>query len=196
MKILKGQELNDFIEAILLSSEDPVTINEIKELTKGSATNLDINNALEQIKLNWEGKSVELTQVASGWRFQVTQKMQRFINDLRPPKVPRYSRAVMETLAIIAYKQPVTRGDIEDIRAVSISSNIIRLLHSRGWIETIGQRETPGRPELLATTKKFLDDLNLKSLNELPSVGEIGSLILSDNQKKELDSVNVPKNSS
>ena len=121
--------------------------------------------------------ALELTHVASGWRFRARPEYQPFIDRLNPQKPPRYSRAVLETLAIIAYRQPVTRGDIEDIRGVVVSANIIRALEARGWVEVVGHKEVPGRPELLATTKAFLDDLNLGSLEELPPLDDLGSLV-------------------
>jgi segregation and condensation protein B len=120
---------------------------------------------------------VELTQVASGWRFRARPEIQKFIERVNPQKPPRYSRAVLETLAIIAYRQPCTRGDIEEIRGVVVSPNIIKALEARGWIEIVGHKEVPGRPELFATTRGFLDDLNLASLEELPPLDDLGSLV-------------------
>ena len=132
---------------------------------------------------------IELVQVASGWRFQANMEVQNTIKTIKPQKPPSYSRAVMETLAIIAYKQPVTRGDIEDIRSVSVSANIIRLLEARGWIETVGFKETPGRPALIATTKNFLDDLGLKGLDQLPPLEDVGELI--DDLGKDLEAPRI-----
>ncbi len=178
MKLTVEEEtMKSLLEAVLLSSEDPVSNREIKKFFQDRDHNGSIKNVLESIQQSWDGKMVELVQVASGWRFQVKTEAQEAVNQLRPTKPPSYSRAVMETLAIIAYKQPVTRGDIEDIRSVSVSANIIRLLEARGWVETIGFRETPGRPALLATTKSFLDDLGLKGLGELPPLEDVGELI-------------------
>jgi segregation and condensation protein B len=128
---------------------------------------------LDDLKSQWSGRGVELVQLASGWRFRTTTDVQAHLDRLKQEKPPRYSRAVMETLAIIAYRQPVTRGDIEDIRGVAVSPNILKTLESRGWVDQVGHRDTPGRPALYATTRRFLDDLGLRSLAELPSVQEI-----------------------
>jgi len=127
-----------------------------------------LKQLLEELQLEWTGRGVELVCVASGWRFQSRPEMREYLDRLHPEKPPRYSRATLETLAIIAYRQPVTRGDMEDIRGVTISSLIIKQLEDRGWIEVIGHREAPGRPGLYATTKHFLDDLGLASLDQLP----------------------------
>ena len=132
-----------------------------------------MRNALEGLQQDWSGRAVELVQVASGWRFQGKPAIQAHLDRLTPEKPPRYSRAVMETLAIIAYQQPVTRGDIEAIRGVAVSTNVIKTLEDRSWVEIVGHRETPGRPALYATTKTFLDDLGLRSLSELPPLAEL-----------------------
>jgi segregation and condensation protein B len=132
-----------------------------------------IRNLLDELRLEWEGRSVELSMVASGYRFRVRPVYQRYLERLSNDKPLKYSRAVMETLAIIAYRQPVTRGDIEDIRGVAVSPHILKTLEDRGWIDEIGHRETVGRPVLFATTKHFLDDLNLRSLEELPPLHEL-----------------------
>jgi segregation and condensation protein B len=134
-----------------------------------------VRKLLDQLKQEWSGRKVELLQVASGWRFQGSTSVQTYLNRLSPEKPPRYSRAVMETLAIIAYQQPVTRGDIEAIRGVAVSTNVIKTLEDRQWVEAVGHRETPGRPALFATTKAFLDDLGLRSLAELPALAELDS---------------------
>jgi segregation and condensation protein B len=128
---------------------------------------------LEEIRAEWAGRSVELSLVANGWRFRVKPEYQKYVDRLNPEKPPKYSRAVLETLAIIAYRQPVTRGDIEDIRGVAVSPGILKALEERGWIDAIGHKDVPGRPALFATTKKFLDDLNLRSLEELPPLHEL-----------------------
>jgi segregation and condensation protein B len=125
---------------------------------------------------------VELVKVATGWRFQSRMEYQKYLDRLNPQKPPRYSRAVLETLAIIAYRQPVTRGDIEAIRGVSVSSGILKALEARGWIDVVGHREVPGRPALYSTTKPFLDDLKLRSLDELPPLDELGTLLEADPQ--------------
>ncbi len=195
MKLTPEEEsIKSLLEALLLSSEDPVSIREIKKLFQDKDHGGSVKNILESIQDSWRGKMVELVQVASGWRFQVNKEAQDVINQLRPTKSPSYSRAVMETLAIIAYKQPVTRGDIEEIRSVSVSASIIRLLEARGWVETIGFRETPGRPALLATTKSFLDDLGLQGLEQLPPLEDVGDLIENlPNQPSEADVPNIQK---
>ncbi|WP_230181502.1 SMC-Scp complex subunit ScpB [Aquabacterium sp. CECT 9606] len=131
---------------------------------------------LAEISQQWEGRGVELRESASGWRFQTTADVQEYLDRLNPEKPPKYSRATMETLAIIAYKQPVTRGDIEDIRGVTVSTQMVKQLEDRGWIEVIGHRDAPGRPGLYATTRHFLDDMGLKSLDQLPALdGMLGA---------------------
>ena len=165
------------LEAALLASQEPLPLAELKKLFDEELSNETLRLLLENLRTEWQGRGVELTQVASGWRFRTRPEYQRLIDRLNPQKPPRYSRAVLETLAIIAYRQPVTRGDIEDIRGVVVSANIIRALEARGWVEVVGHKEVPGRPELLATTKAFLDDLNLGSLEELPPLEDLGSLV-------------------
>jgi segregation and condensation protein B len=133
---------------------------------------------LEELRRDWSGRGVELVSVAGGWRFQTRPEFQKYLERLNPEKPPRYSRAVMETLAIIAYRQPVTRGDIEEIRGVAVSTHVVKVLEERGWIDGVGHRDVPGRPVLYATTRKFLDDLNLRSLGELPPLEELTGLTL------------------
>ena len=123
---------------------------------------------LDELRVEWTGRPVELLQLASGWRFRTRPEYLHYLERLNPEKPQKYSRAVLETLAIIAYRQPVTRGDIEDIRGVTVATQIIKVLEERGWVDVVGHRDTPGRPALLATTKKFLDDLGLRSVTELP----------------------------
>jgi segregation and condensation protein B len=137
----------------------------------------NIRKVLVELKGEWAERSIELTAVASGWRFRVKPEYQEFVERITSEKPPRYSRAVLETLAIVAYRQPVTRGDIEDIRGVAVSPPTLKALEERGWIETVGHRETPGRPALFATTRKFLDDLNLRSLEELPPLEDLQSAL-------------------
>ena len=132
---------------------------------------------LQQLADKYADSGVELNRVASGWRFRARPEMQLHLDKLNPQKPPRYSRAVLETLAIIAYRQPVTRGDIEDIRGVAVSSQVLKTLEARGWVESIGTRDTPGKPALYATTPQFMDDLNLRSLQELPALEEMGTLL-------------------
>lgn len=165
------------LETALLTSAEPLALADLKKLFDEELSSDALRRALEELRRDWEGRGVELTYVASGWRFRARPEFQKFIERLNPQKPPRYSRAVLETLAIIAYRQPVTRGDIEEIRGVAVSTNIIRTLQARGWIEVVGHKEVPGRPELLATTRAFLDDLNLASLDELPPLDDLGSLV-------------------
>lgn len=156
------------LEAALLSANQPLTLPALRALFDGALDGASIERMLQQLQVQWQGRGVELVQVASGWRFQTRPEVREYLDRLNPDKPPRYSRAVLETLAIIAYRQPVTRGDIEDIRGVTVGSQIIKQLEDRGWIEEIGYRETVGRPALLATTRQFLDDLGLRSLADLP----------------------------
>jgi segregation and condensation protein B len=171
------------LETALLVSQEPLPLSELKKLFDEEPSSDALRRALEELKKDWQGRGVELSQVASGWRFRARPEYQRLIDRLNPPKAPRYSRAVLETLAIIAYRQPVTRGDIEEIRGVVVSANIIRALEARGWIEIVGHKEVPGRPELLATTRTFLDDLNLASLQDLPALDDLDSLVDTVNAK-------------
>jgi segregation and condensation protein B len=148
----------------------PLTINNLKQLFDGKLDSFSIEKCLVNLQKDYEYRSVELIEVSTGWRFQTQAKYKPYLDKLNPEVQPKYSRAVLETLAIIAYKQPVTRGDIESIRGVSVATDIIKKLEDRGWIEVIGHRDVLGRPALWATTKKFLDDLSLKKLNELPTL--------------------------
>ena len=161
------------LEAALLSSAEPLTVQQLRRLFAGEVASDNIRKVLDELKDEWAERSIELTAVASGWRFRVKPDYQKFLDRISSEKPPRYSRAVLETLAIIAYRQPVTRGDIEEIRGVAVSPPTLKALEERGWIEVIGQRETPGRPAIFATTKRFLDDLNLRSLEELPPLEEL-----------------------
>jgi segregation and condensation protein B len=171
------QEAKRILEAALLSSAEPLALPELNRLFAERLSNDALRNILAELARDWDGRSVELVAVASGWRFRARPQYQQYIERLNPQRPPRYSRAVMETLAIIAYRQPVTRGDIEDIRGVVVSTNIIKALEARGWIDVVGHREVPGRPELFATTRQFLDDLNLRSLAELPPLEDLGQLV-------------------
>jgi len=174
------------LETALLTSQEPLTLPELSKLFCEELGNETLRKVLEELREDWQGKGVELVNVASGWRFRARPEYQEFLDRLNPQKPPRYSRAVLETLAIIAYKQPVTRGDIENIRGVTVSSNIVRTLEMRGWIDVVGHREVPGRPALYATTKSFLDDLNLRSLEELPPLAELGALVESAGPVEQL----------
>ena len=160
------------LETALICAQQPLPLRELRALFDGNLGSDTLKDLLLSLQLDWAGRGVELVQVASGWRFQSRPEMRAYLDKLHPEKPPRYSRAVLETLAIIAYRQPVTRGDIEDIRGVTVNSLIIKQLEDRGWIEEIGHRETVGRPALLATTRQFLDDLGLQSLNEMPMLDE------------------------
>src|SRR6185295_19759555 len=166
-------EVKKILEAALLAAPEPVGLPDLKRLFEGEVSTDTLRNLIVELQADWKGRAVELVNVSSGWRFQTTADFRPFVERLQPEKPPRYSRAVMETLAIIAYRQPVTRGDIEDIRGVSVSPQIIQTLEARGWIDVIGHRETPGRPALYATTRIFLDDLGLRALSELPPLADI-----------------------
>ena len=170
-------DVKRILEAALLASQEPVGITELKRLFQGEIGAETLRHLLAELAEEWNGRAVELVSLAGGWRFQTRAEFQPYIERIVPEKPPRYSRAVMETLAIIAYRQPVTRGDIEDTRGVTVSSQIIQTLEGRGWIDVVGYRETPGRPALYATTRKFLDDLGLRSLEELPPLEEIAKTL-------------------
>ena len=159
------------LETALICAQQPLPLREMGVLFNGTLNLDSIKVLLEDLQNDWSDRGVELTLVATGWRFQSRPEMREFLDRLHPEKPPRYTRATLETLAIIAYRQPVTRGDMEDIRGVTINSLILKQLEDRGWIDVIGHRETVGRPALYATTKQFLDDLGVSSLNELPPTG-------------------------
>lgn len=161
-------ELKNILEAALLTSPAPLSLDDMLRLFEERMERATLRMLLDELKTDWRDRTLELTQVASGWRFQAREAYRPYLARLNPDRPQRYSRAVMETLAIIAYRQPVTRGDIEEIRGVTVNPNTIRTLQERGWVDVVGQRDVPGRPSLLATTKTFLDDLNLRSLAELP----------------------------
>jgi segregation and condensation protein B len=156
------------LETALICSQQPLPLRDMRALFADAMGSDTIKLLLDEIRLDWSGRGVELVGVASGWRFQSRPEMREFLDRLHPEKPPRYTRATLETLAIIAYRQPVTRGDMEDIRGVTISSLLIKQLEDRGWVEVIGHRDAPGRPALFATTRQFLDDLGLESLDQLP----------------------------
>lgn len=163
-------EAKRVLETALICANAPLPLGEMKALFDGEVGADTLRRALDELVNDWEGRGVELVALASGWRFQSRPELRPFLDRLHPEKPPKYSRAAMETLAIVAYRQPVTRGDIEDIRGVTVSSQIVKQLEERGWIDAIGYREAPGRPALYATTKQFLDDLGLASLNQLPPI--------------------------
>ena len=161
------------LEAALMAASEPMAINELKRLFDGELSGDILRNLLDELRDEWNGRSVELVLVASGYRFRVKPEYQKYLDKLTNEKPLKYSRAVLETLAIIAYRQPVTRADIEDIRGVQVSPHILKTLQDRGWIDEIGHKEVVGRPALFATTRHFLDDLNLRSLEELPPLHEL-----------------------
>jgi segregation and condensation protein B len=174
---MNTEQFKFVLEAALLTTTEPLPLAELKKLSDVSLDNRQMEALLEELAQDWQGRGVELNRLASGWRFRAKPEMQQYLDRLNPQKPPRYSRAVLETLAIIAYHQPVTRGDIEEIRGVAVSSQVLKTLEARGWVEVVGTRDTPGKPELFATTKQMLDDLNLRALQELPALEEIGALL-------------------
>lgn len=164
-------EIIRVLETALLCADQPMPVAQLRTLfTTEDFSNEALRNYLGLLQQAWQDRGLELVNLASGWRFQSRPDMQRYLARLNPERPPKYSRAVLETLAIIAWRQPVTRGDIEDIRGVTVSSQIVRTLEDRGWIEVLGHRDAPGRPALLGTTRQFLDDLGLKALDELPQL--------------------------
>jgi segregation and condensation protein B len=185
------EELKRILEAALLATDMPLSLREMKRMFEQELSEDMLRRALDELKSDWGSKATELVQVAEGWRFQTRPEMQPYLSRMRNEKPPRYSRAVLETLAIIAYRQPVTRGDVEDIRGVSVNAHIVKTLEERGWIETVGHRDVPGKPALLATTPRFLSDLGLRSLQELPPLEELGNLLAPDTAvtPEELDEV-------
>lgn len=179
-------EAKRVLETALICAGSPLSMQEMRLLFADELGVETLRELLDELSRDWTERGLELVALSSGWRFQSRPQMREFLDRLHPEKPPRYSRAAMETLAIVAYRQPVTRGDIEDIRGVTVSSQIIKQLEDRGWIETIGYRETPGRPALYATTRQFLDDLGLSSLDQLPPIegpeGQMGALAALDDR--------------
>lgn len=175
------------VEAALLSAPGALPVSELRKLFDEDPGPDLVRRLLDELRAQWfeAGRGVELVQLASGWRFQTRPEYQVYLDRLKEEKPPRYSRAVMETLAIIAYRQPVTRGDIEDIRGVAVSPSVLKTLESRGWVDIVGHRDTPGRPALFATTRRFLDEMGLRSLTELPALTEL---------EKIMDLVEVSRN--
>jgi len=167
---MNTQEAKRVLETALLCAQAPLTLRDMRSLFADELNGDSVRSLLDELLREWEGRGVELVALSSGWRFQSRPEMREHLDRLHPEKPPKYSRAVLETLAIIAYRQPVTRGDIEDIRGVVVATPIIKQLEDRDWIEVIGHREAPGRPALYATTKHFLDDLGLHSLEQLPAL--------------------------
>src|SRR5262252_9495935 len=171
--MLSPNEIKIVLEAALLATQEPLPVAELRRMFDDEVDADTLRKLLEELRQAWVDRGVELIVTASGWRFQTKASLQKFLERIHPERAPRYSRAVLETLAIIAYRQPATRGDIENVRGVSASTEVIRRLEERGWVEVIGHKEVPGRPALYATTKTFLDDLGLRSLEELPPLEEI-----------------------
>jgi segregation and condensation protein B len=167
---MNTQDAARVLETALICATQPMPLRDLQTLFNGELGADTIRQLLDDLQMAWSGRGVELTQVASGWRFQSRPEMREYLDRLHPEKPPKYTRATLETLAIIAYKQPTTRGDMEDIRGVTINSLILKQLEDRGWVEVIGHRETVGRPALFATTRQFLDDLGLDSLDQLPAL--------------------------
>jgi len=161
------------IETALLCAQEPLSVADLTRLFVEDVSTTEIKAVLDTLQTEWQDKGMELVHIATGWRFQSRLSMREYLDRLTPEKPPKYSRAVMETLAIIAYRQPVTRGEIEEIRGVAVSSNVMKQLEDRGWVEVIGHKETIGRPGLYATTKQFLDDLSLTNLQSLPMLEDV-----------------------
>ena len=177
-------QLKRVLEAVLLCAQQPLTVHELRRVFVEEIGGDVLRVLLEELRAEWAERPLELLQVASGWRFRTRAEFLPYLERLNPEKPPKYSRAVLETLAIIAYRQPVTRGDIEEIRGVTVATQVIRTLEERGWVDVVGHRDTPGRPALLATTRKFLDDLGLRSVSELPPLDMINqTLELTDAQQ-------------
>ena len=167
---MKTLDAKRVLEAALICSSQPMALREMSALFAGEVGNDTLRGLLEELTDECKGRAIELVSVATGWRYQSRAELAPYLARLDPERPPKYSRAVLETLAIIAYRQPVTRGDIEDIRGVAVASSVVKQLEDRGWIEAIGYREAPGRPALLATTRQFLDDLGLATLEQLPTL--------------------------
>ena len=172
---MNTQDAKRVLETALICAHQPLPLREMRSLFADELGSDTLRALLDELMRDWQGRGVELVALASGWRFQSRPELREYLDRLNPEKPPRYSRAAMETLAIIAYRQPVTRGDIEDIRGVTVSSQIVKQLEERGWIDAIGYREAPGRPALYATTPQFLDDLGLSHLEQLPLLDDQGA---------------------
>ncbi|RZS58663.1 SMC-Scp complex subunit ScpB [Sphaerotilus mobilis] len=170
---MNTQDARRVLETALICAQQPLTVREMRVLFDDELAADTVRGLLDELRRDWRDRGVELVCVASGWRFQSRPEMRVYLDRLHPEKPPKYTRATLETLAIIAYRQPVTRGDIEEIRGVTVSSQMIKQLEDRGWVDTIGYRDAPGRPALLATTRQFLDDLGLRSLDQLPALDAV-----------------------
>jgi len=182
------------LETALLCAAQPLSVRELRQLFNDELGADTLKTLLQDVQDDWTQRGIELVQVASGWRMQSRPEMRDFLDRLHPEKPPKYSRAAMETLAIIAYRQPVTRGDMEDIRGVTINSLVLKQLEDRGWVEVIGHRETVGRPMLYATTKQFLDDLGVASLDQLPPLESSGGVseFFNTSSTDEVDPAQMP----
>ena len=174
---MEPSQVKRVLEAALLAAREPMTPNDMKKMFDDELSIDTLRKLLDELREEWADRPVELIQLASGWRFRTRAEYLPFLERLNPEKPPKYSRAVLETLAIIAYRQPVTRGDIEEIRGVAVNANVVKTLEERGWIDVVGHRDTPGRPALFATTKQFLDDLGLRSVSELPPLEQISQTL-------------------
>jgi segregation and condensation protein B len=177
---MNTQEAKIVLETALICAQEPLKLGELRKLFADGVSADTVRTLLEDLKRDWSGRGVELVGLASGWRFQSKPAMRPYLDRLHPEKPPKYSRAVLETLAIIAYRQPVTRGDIEEIRGVTVNTQVVKQLEDRGWIEVIGHRDVPGRPALYATTRQFLDDLGLTALDELPPLADPSAQLNAD----------------
>lgn len=182
------------LEAALLTAQEPLSMVTLRKLFNNELSARQVSRLIEEITDDWNDSGIELVHVASGWRFQARAEMQPYLNRLDPPKAPRYSRAVLETLAIIAYHQPVTRGDIEEIRGISVSASVLKTLTSRGWVDQVGHRNVPGKPALFATTDQFLNDLGLSSLEALPPLQELGELVEVGGDSESFNDNELPPN--
>jgi segregation and condensation protein B len=193
IQLYKPEDFKIVLETALLVANEPMPLPELKKLFDQEFDDDTWRTLLDDLRRDWADRGVELVQLATGWRFQTRPEYQGFLDRLKNEKSPRYSRAALETLAIIAYRQPVSRGDIEDIRGVAVSPNVLKTLEARGWIDVVGHRDAPGRPALYATTKKFLDDLGLRSLSELPPLTEIERVMDLAEQAKQITEDTAPE---
>lgn len=185
------------LETALLCAREPLSLNAMKNLFMdesefgGAISSVVLQSLLDMLVIEWQERGIELVNLASGWRFQSRPAMRKYLDRLNPEKPPKYSRAALETLAIIVYKQPVTRGDIEEIRGVTVNAQTIRMLEERGWIESIGHRDVPGRPALLASTRQFLDDLGITSLQQLPPLQAVSEVTMQASDERHLQAIQL-----
>ena len=186
-------EIKRILETVLLASASPLSLAELKRIFDQELSNDFLRRALEELRSDWQGRGIELALLADGWRFQTRPEYQHFLDRLNPDKPPRYARATLETLAVIAYRQPVTRGDVEEIRGVAVNSQIVKTLEERGWIEVVGHKDVPGRPALFATTRQFLSDLGLRALSELPPLPELAKELVQRTQAEDLSPDPAPE---